>query len=386
MSVLASNPRQQTADLQARARKGQAFIYTCSKTSTVHLFAPLGTVSRPALRKFFRARGNPRLIAPQSTLRDRGFDGGADKFNFNLPCTWSFEGLTRLIENIKNSKMAAPAEGLLPVQVVDESQIFHRDDSASRLFEFAMHLHLSPYWVLDLQLVSSSGRACTPRQLQKLSVELSVPMVNDSMIEVLRSQNQRLIQSTSTSNIQLLAGRFKLHSLFSEIDHRYHWAFVSQHPPRRNSNPLVRIESECLTGHLLGSQLCDCGAQLHSGLEKIQQSDGGVLVYLRQEGRGIGLLKKIQAYHLQQKRKLDTVDANLALGLPDDARDYIIGAQILHHLGISKLRLLTNNPKKVEGLQRYGIKVSERVSHVIPPSHHNQDYLETKRLRLGHWL
>lgn len=149
-------------------------------------------------------------------------------------------------------------------------------------------------------------------------------------------------------------------------------------------NVVVRVHSECLTGDALGSLRCDCGPQLEKAL-KIIGRHGGVLLYLAQEGRGIGLMNKIAAYHLQD-HGMDTVDANLRLGLKVDARDYTIGAQILADLGLSTIRLLTNNPKKIEGLEKYGLKIVERMPIVIKPNNLNKKYLRTKKEKLGHYL
>lgn len=149
--------------------------------------------------------------------------------------------------------------------------------------------------------------------------------------------------------------------------------------------PLVRLHSECITGDVLGSLRCDCGEQLNASLALIAQADAGVLLYLRQEGRGIGLVNKIRAYALQD-RGLDTVDANLALGLPVDRREYASAAAILLELGIQKVRLLTNNPLKQRALEQHGVQVVERVPLVMPPNHVNHDYLRTKADRMGHLM
>ncbi|MBF0245353.1 MAG: GTP cyclohydrolase II, partial [Planctomycetes bacterium] len=201
-----------------------------------------------------------------------------------------------------------------------------------------------------------------------------------------RIHNPDHLELVSVQEVRLLPGVFLLHSFYSHIDERHHWAFCHRISPLPSapSVPLVRIESECFTGHVFGSLLCDCGDQLSQGLGRIALSGCGLLIYLRQEGRGIGLLSKLKAYRLQQREKLDTVDANLALGEKEDARDYIIGAQILRHLGIDQVKLLTNNPAKVSGIERYGIRVEERVPHVIPPHNHNRHYLKTKQHRMGH--
>jgi GTP cyclohydrolase II len=149
--------------------------------------------------------------------------------------------------------------------------------------------------------------------------------------------------------------------------------------------PLVRLHSECLTGDVFGSLKCDCGPQLREALHIIGNAGGGVLLYLRQEGRGIGLVNKIRAYSLQD-RGLDTVDANRRLGFADDERDYGHAAAMLRALGIGEVRLLTNNPNKVKGLEATGIKVADRVAHQMPANPHNADYLATKRKRSGHLL
>jgi GTP cyclohydrolase II len=162
-------------------------------------------------------------------------------------------------------------------------------------------------------------------------------------------------------------------------------AALTRGPLHGDSLPLVRMHSECLTGDVLGSLRCDCGQQLTAALALIAREPAGVLLYLPQEGRGIGLANKIRAYALQDKG-LDTVDANLALGLPVDRRDYASAAEILRHLGLKQVRLLTNNPLKSEALERHGIQVVERVPLTVPPNPVNWNYLRTKADRMGHLL
>ena len=154
---------------------------------------------------------------------------------------------------------------------------------------------------------------------------------------------------------------------------------------RPEDEVLVRVHSECLTGDIFGSERCDCGDQLHRAMEMVEEEGKGVIVYMHQEGRGIGLVNKIRAYELQE-RGVDTVDANIELGFKADLRDYGIGAQILVDLGVRKMRLMTNNPKKVVGLEGYGIAITERVPIMIQPNENNIRYLETKQQRMGHIL
>ena len=179
-------------------------------------------------------------------------------------------------------------------------------------------------------------------------------------------------------------GEFQIAAFWNNRDSKEHVAIMHGTVYGRSEVP-TRIHSECLTGDAIGSLRCDCRDQLEVGLRRIATEECGLVLYLRQEGRGIGLVNKIRAYELQD-RGLDTVDANLALGFRDDEREYSIAAHMLHSLRIGSIRLLTNNPRKVNDLTALGIKVSGRLPHVIPPNEHNRFYLETKASRSGHYL
>jgi len=179
-------------------------------------------------------------------------------------------------------------------------------------------------------------------------------------------------------------GAFKI-AVFNVDDAPGEIAALTRGPLHGDTIPLVRLHSECLTGDVLGSLRCDCGQQLHAALELIAEASAGVLLYLPQEGRGIGLANKIRAYALQDEG-LDTVDANLALGLPVDRRDYAAAAHVLRSLGLRRVRLLTNNPAKSLALEKYGVEVVERVPLEMPPNPVNLDYLRTKADRMGHLL
>jgi 3,4-dihydroxy 2-butanone 4-phosphate synthase/GTP cyclohydrolase II len=199
-----------------------------------------------------------------------------------------------------------------------------------------------------------------------------------------RRRAERLVECEQIIKMPTDYGDFDLHLYRSLIDGVHHIALVKGViSPKKPT--LVRVHSECLTGDIFGSRRCDCGAQLHRAMEMIHER-GGVLLYMRHhEGRGIGLPAKIHAYKLQEEG-LDTVEANLKLGFPAELRDYGIGAQILADLGVRKMKFLTNNPKKVIGLEGYGLKIVEIVPIKAPPNPHNEKYLETKRLKMGHLL
>jgi 3,4-dihydroxy 2-butanone 4-phosphate synthase / GTP cyclohydrolase II len=225
----------------------------------------------------------------------------------------------------------------------------------------------------------------TRAEVRQLSAEHAIPWISVSDIVRHRARTERLVRATESARIPTRHGPFACHAWTSTIDGVEHLAFV-RGEVRGDAPVLVRVHSECLTGDVFGSERCDCGTQLEGALERIAAEGWGVVVYLRgHEGRGIGLSHKLAAYNLQDHGH-DTVDANLALGLPVDDREYGIGAQILWELGVRRLRLMTNNPAKLSGLSGYGLEIVEHVPlkpHVTPE---NLRYLATKRDRMGHAL
>jgi 3,4-dihydroxy 2-butanone 4-phosphate synthase / GTP cyclohydrolase II len=200
-----------------------------------------------------------------------------------------------------------------------------------------------------------------------------------------RRRNDRLIERVVSTRLPTAFGEFEAVGYRSLVDDKHHVALVKGEVVGRQ-DVLVRVHSECLTGDVFHSLRCDCGEQLESALAMIEREGEGVLLYLSQEGRGIGLLNKLRAYRLQEEDGLDTVEANERLGLPADLRDYGIGAQILGDLGLSSIRILTNNPKKIRGLEGYGLSVSAQIPIEHAPNEHNEGYLRTKAQRMGHIL
>lgn len=199
-----------------------------------------------------------------------------------------------------------------------------------------------------------------------------------------RRKSEKLIERTVETRLPTEYGEFQILGYSSKVDDTTHVALVMGKVDGTVPE-LVRVQSECLTGDVFGSKRCDCNAQLHESLKTIANNGSGILLYMRQEGRGIGLVNKMKAYNLQDKG-MDTVEANEALGFGADLRDYGIGAQILVELGVKQIRLLTNNPRKIVGLEGYGLTVVERIPINVPHNPHNQQYLKTKKEKLGHLL
>jgi 3,4-dihydroxy 2-butanone 4-phosphate synthase/GTP cyclohydrolase II len=240
---------------------------------------------------------------------------------------------------------------------------------------------MKPAGVICEVLSADGGMARVP-ELREFATRHQLKMTAVSEIVKYRYTHEKLVRREREINMPTDAGAFRMTLYSSTVDNKDHLALVCGSPDS-GKTPLVRVHSECLTGDVFHSMRCDCGAQLHAAMHAVQKHGYGAIVYMRQEGRGIGLAKKIHAYELQEKG-MDTVEANEHLGFDADLRDYGIGAQILRELGMVKIALLTNNPAKIEGLDKYGIEVEERVPLVLPTHEHNDRYIATKRDKMGH--
>ncbi len=247
--------------------------------------------------------------------------------------------------------------------------------------DFARLAGLTPAGVL-VEILKEDGEMARLPDLRIIADKFGFKLVTIKDLIAYRMEQERLISKEETVQMPTAYGDFMLTAYKQKDTGDVHLALVKG-TWEENEPILVRVHSSCVTGDIFGSCRCDCGEQLHAAMQKVEQAGKGVVLYMNQEGRGIGLVNKLKAYKLQEEG-LDTVDANLKLGFKMDAREYGVGAQILHELGVRKIKLMSNNPKKRVGLISYGLEIVENVALEIAPNQHNEKYLQTKRDKMGH--
>jgi 3,4-dihydroxy 2-butanone 4-phosphate synthase/GTP cyclohydrolase II len=289
--------------------------------------------------------------------------------------------LTAVDPATKAADLARPGH-MFPLRAVSGG-VLVRAGQTEAAVDLARLAGLYPAGVI-CEVMDDDGTMARGPRLEAFCREHGLKMVTIKDLIQYRMSHERLVRQIAEAKLPTRYGPFKIHAYESLIDKQHHVALVmGEITP--DDGVMVRVHSQCLTGDIFSSARCDCGDQLHTALERIAREGKGVLLYLRQEGRGIGLVHKIMAYQLQDQGK-DTVEANEALGFKPDQRDYGIGAQILAELGVRCMRLLTNNPRKFVGLEGYGLKIVERIPIEIPASDANRRYLQTKKEKLGHLL
>ena len=290
--------------------------------------------------------------------------------------------------------LTAVADGAKPNDLVSPGHVFPirarkggvlvRTGQTEGSVDLARLAYLKPAGVI-CEIMKEDGTMARMPDLELFAKEHGIKIVTIADLIDFRMQHERLIRRVAEASLPTkYGGEFKVIVYENDVDDMKHIALV-----KGDIGPddavLVRVHSECVTGDLFGSLRCDCGDQLHKAMEMVNQEGKGVIVYMHQEGRGIGIVNKIRAYNLQEQGR-DTVEANLELGFQEDLRDYGIGAQILVDLGVRKMRLMTNNPKKIVGVEGYGVTVVERIPIEIKPNESNIHYLKTKKDKMGHLL
>jgi 3,4-dihydroxy 2-butanone 4-phosphate synthase/GTP cyclohydrolase II len=290
--------------------------------------------------------------------------------------------MTAVADDAKPEDLVSPGH-IFPIRA-KKGGVLVRTGQTEGSVDLARLAGLKPSGVI-CEIMKDDGTMARMPDLEIFVKEHELKIVTIADLIDFRMQNESLIRRAATATIPTrYGGEFKLIVYENDVDEMKHVALIKGEITPEDE-VLVRVHSECLTGDVFGSERCDCGDQLHRAIKMVEEAGKGVIVYMHQEGRGIGLVNKIKAYELQEHGK-DTVEANIALGFKEDLRDYGIGAQILADIGVRKMRLLTNNPKKLVGLDGYGLTITERVPIEIRPTENNIQYLQTKRQKMGHFL
>lgn len=331
----------------------------------------------------------PPMISDNTALHNTDFTVSVDAAR---GVTTGISSLDRaLTVKIITDKKTRPEDLARPGHIfpirAKEGGVLVRAGHTEAAVDLAKHAGLYPAGIM-CEIMNEDGTMARVPQLLKFARKHKLKIITIKDLILYRRKKERLVEKVLSVGLPTDYGKFDLILYRDIVEKNYHIALVKGSLKLKNAadSVLVRVHSQCLTGDIFHSQKCDCGKQLKAAMKMIESEKRGVIIYLPQEGRGIGLVNKLMAYDLQDNQNLDTVDANLKLGFPEDLRDYGIGAQILADLGLTRIRLMTNNPRKVIGLAGYNISIVERIPIIAGVSKYSRRYIETKKNKMGHLL
>ena len=343
-----------------------------------------GLICVPLLEERCDELGLELMVNNNTALHETAFTVSVDLLGHG--CTTGISAHDRaktiqaLIDPLTRSDELGRPGHIFPLRA-KKGGVLRRTGHTEAAIDLARLAGMQPAGVL-VEIMNDDGSMARLSQLVEVAKRFDFKIISIKDLIEYRLKRDTLIEEIVRVDMPTLYGHFKLIAFQEKNTSNEHLALIKGEW-KIDEPVMVRVHSSCFTGDILGSLRCDCGEQLHRAMQMVEQEGKGAILYMNQEGRGIGLLNKLKAYRLQEEG-MDTVEANLHLGFPMDKRDYGIGAQILRHIGISKLRLITNNPKKRVGLLGYGLQIVENIPLSIEPNPHNEKYLETKRDKLGH--